>query len=232
MSYYSDFWGSAWRRSNPYGTPGSRSVYTKGYHRGEDIANNGKVADIPALRSGEIIDSGRSNVIGFWVCIKPDAEPNRRDIYCHVYEPSAKRSGRVNAGTIIGRTAGHGENPGTGWTGPHLHFVISTLSHGGFNTSLPDYDPRPVIRACLNASAPAPAPSGSGKKWFDVPKEGQYWYNHYENALNGNYDRNQIMYGGSREVVENPGTGPVRIRANDGSLIWVGTRNNPAKIRG
>ena len=39
------------------------------------------------------------------------------------------------------------------------------------------------------------------------------------------------MYGGSRLVVENPGTGPVKVRANDGTHVWVGTRNNPASIR-
>lgn len=77
------------------------------------------------------------------------------------------------------------------------------------------------------ASSPAPA----GNRYFDVPDGGQYYYYQYENALNGNYDPNQIMYGGSRLVVENPGTGPVRVRANDGSLVWVGTRNHPAQIR-
>ena len=77
------------------------------------------------------------------------------------------------------------------------------------------------------SSSPAPA-----RNWyFDVPDGGQYYYNQYENALNGNYDPNQIMHGGSRLVVENPGTGPVRVRANDGSLVWVGTRRNPARVR-
>lgn len=76
--------------------------------------------------------------------------------------------------------------------------------------------------------SPASAPN---VVYFDVPSSGQYYYNKYENALNGNYDPRQIMYGGSRVVVENPGTGPVRIKANDGSLVWVGTRRNPAKVR-
>lgn len=77
------------------------------------------------------------------------------------------------------------------------------------------------------SSSPTPA----GNWYFDVPASGQYYYNKYENALNGNYDPNQIMYGGSRLVVENPGTGPVKVRANDGSEVWVGTRNHPAAIR-
>ena len=79
------------------------------------------------------------------------------------------------------------------------------------------------------SSAPAPAPAGNW--YFDVPDGGQYYYYQYGNALNGNYDPNQIMHGGSRLVVENPGTGPVKVRANDGSEVWVGTRNNPAAIR-
>lgn len=77
------------------------------------------------------------------------------------------------------------------------------------------------------SSSPAPA----GNWYFDVPDGGQYYYNQYENALNGNYAEDQIMYGGSRLVVENPGTGPVKVRANDGTDVWVGTRNHPASIR-
>lgn len=75
----------------------------------------------------------------------------------------------------------------------------------------------------------APAPAPAKRHLFDVPAEGQFWYNQYANALAGNYDASQIMHGGTREVVEDPGTGPVRIRANDGTLIWVGTRRNPAR---
>lgn len=72
---------------------------------------------------------------------------------------------------------------------------------------------------------------GGGSWYFDVPAGGQYYYWNYDNALNGNYDPNQLMYNGSRLVVENPGTGPVKVRANDGSEVWVGTRNNPAATR-
>lgn len=83
-------------------------------------------------------------------------------------------------------------------------------------------------RVRQGGAVPTPAPAAK-RHLFDVPAAGQYWYSKYENALNGNYDPDQIMHGGTREVVEDPGTGPVRIRANDGSLIWVGTRRNPAR---
>ena len=177
-AYWKDFWGSSWRRTNRYGNPSPSwdpDLYSKGYHRGEDIANRGLSANVPALRTGEIIDSGFSRYTGFWVAIKPDAAPNRRDIYCHMYKQTVKKSGRVKAGQIIGRTAQMWENPGS-ISGPHLHFVISTGSYGGFNTKMPDYDPRPVIKAELAKAAkpskpstpstpkPAPAPAGSASK--------------------------------------------------------------------
>lgn len=152
--YWKDFWGSRWRRSNPYGAPGPTSVYTKGYHRGEDIANGGNTADVPTLRAGEVIDSGRSGVIGHWLCVLPDGAPDERDIYCHMYEPSTIESGHVSAGDILGRTAGWGESPGSGWSGPHLHFVVSNRSDGGYNTSRADYDPNPRIDAALAAETP------------------------------------------------------------------------------
>lgn len=160
-AYWRDFWGTAKRRTNPYGTPGSRSVYTKGYHRGEDIANYGATADVPALRAGEIIDHGRSTMIGYWVCVRPDADPSKRDIYCHMYEKTVQKSGRVDQGEIFGRTAGYRENPGKGWIGPHLHFVVSNLSDGGHNTARADYDPRPIISSALAGSAGSPASNGS-----------------------------------------------------------------------
>lgn len=147
-AYWADFWGASWRRSNAYGEPGPRSLYAKGYHRGEDVANDGDVADVPVLRAGEIIDSGRSGLIGHWVCVLPDEALNRRDIYCHLFEPTSRESGRVAAGDIIARTAGMRESPGA-VSGPHLHFVISDRSDGGFNTDRADYDPRPVIAAAL-----------------------------------------------------------------------------------
>lgn len=116
-------------------------------------------------------------------------------------------------------------NTGTATTGPHVHAYIIVRATGeriSFQEWLDRY---------VNTSKPASTPAPAAKWYFDVPADGQYYYNQYNNALNGNYDKNQLIYSGSREVVENPGTGPVRIKANDGTLIWVGTRNNPAKIR-
>lgn len=81
-------------------------------------------------------------------------------------------------------------------------------------------------------TAPAPAPAAPAREVFDVPGVGQYFYWQYQNALNGDYAANQLLRGGQTlEVVENPGTGPVRVRAADGGLVWVGTRRNPARTR-
>ena len=81
-----------------------------------------------------------------------------------------------------------------------------------------------------NGSAPAPAPADN-TRWFDVPSVGQYYYNQYNNALNGNYDPRQLIPGGTAalRVIENPGTGPVKVDYKGG--VYVGTRRNPAKVR-
>lgn len=69
------------------------------------------------------------------------------------------------------------------------------------------------------------------QKWFDVPDEGQYYYHQYNNALNGDFDENQLIpaSAGSLAVIDNPGEGPVKVAYLDG--VWVGTRNHPAAIR-
>lgn len=131
-------------------------------------------------------------------------------------------------------------NPhGKRWTGePYLkgdYDVLGIESNGAIRIKANDGSTvwvHPSARQNIYyVAGGTPRPSTQNVVYFDVPASGQYYYNKYENALNGNYDPNQIMYGGSRVVVENPGTGPVRIKANDGSLVWVGTRRNPAKVR-
>lgn len=72
----------------------------------------------------------------------------------------------------------------------------------------------------------------ASKTYFDVPAEGQYYYFDLNNAITGNYARNQLIPGstGSLEVIENSGRGPVRVNYG-GRQVWVGTRNNPAQTR-
>lgn len=131
----------------------------------------------------------------------------------------------LSAGQFMGMMGSSGAAQGT-----HLHFELYL---NGVRV-----DPAPYFSVDLpgtgaDTGAPAGNTGGGSGQRFQVPAEGQYYYWQYNNALNGNYDRSQLLRGGqSLEVVENPGTGPVRVRCADGDLVWVGTRNNPAVISG
>lgn len=80
----------------------------------------------------------------------------------------------------------------------------------------------------ISGSAPAP----SKKTYFDVPGEGQFYYNDLNNAVAGRYSRNQLIpaSAGALEVVQNSGRGPVLVNWN-GRQVWVGTKNHPAQTR-
>jgi hypothetical protein len=163
LTHWRDFWGDPADRPNPYGS--LDDIYTEGYHRGEDVSNEGRPEFVPALRAGEIIDWGSSALIGYWVAVKPDVtlfDREERDIYCHMSLNGMRRGGRVERAELLGKTAGWGEFAGSAWRGCHLHFVIAENSHGGFNTRVIDYDPRPVIRAALAGKLDRPAPAGTG----------------------------------------------------------------------
>jgi hypothetical protein len=82
----------------------------------------------------------------------------------------------------------------------------------------------------LNPKKPAAKPPVVKREYFDVPATGQFYYNHYNNALNGNSDRSQLIPGNTKDliVLENPKTGPVKVNWN-GKHVWVGTRRHPAK---
>lgn len=113
---------------------------------------------------------------------------------------------------------------------------MSTGKHNHQEIILPDgtfVDPEVWIPRRGEAPAPAPA-GGGGLGFFDTPSDDrQFYYWHYGNALRGDYASNQwLKPGQALAVVENPGTGPVRVRCADGDLVWVGTRNHPAKVRG
>ncbi len=147
-AYWANFWGNPGRRHNPYGSPGDKGLYAKGYHRGEDIATGGDVANVPALPGGTIVAAGRSRLIGFFVAIVYDLWPTVVFVHCHLFEGTARTGGRVQAGEVFARTAGMGESPGA-IDGPHLHLVATTHSDGGYNTDRPDFDPKPYIEQAL-----------------------------------------------------------------------------------
>jgi hypothetical protein len=84
----------------------------------------------------------------------------------------------------------------------------------------------------LNPKKPAAKPPVVKTEYWDIPKAGQYYYNHYNNALNGASDRSQLIPYSAKtprlRVLENPKTGPVKVNWN-GKHVWVGTRRYPAK---
>ena len=130
----------------------------------------------------------------------------------------------VHAGQPIGLMGSSGATTGT-----HLHFELYLNGKR--------VDPQPYFQTQLpgtgtEAPTPPPAVPSTGST-FTVPGKGQYYYWKYENALSGNYSNNQLLAANQTlEVVENPGTGPVRVRCKDGDLVWVGTRKNPAVVNG
>lgn len=83
-----------------------------------------------------------------------------------------------------------------------------------------------------SSASTASAPVEDVRLWWTVPSNGQYYYNKYENALNGNFDPNQLIpaSAGTLYVVEQPGTGPIKVDWN-GRHVWVGTRRNPLSGR-
>lgn len=169
LEHWRDFWGDKSDRPNPYGS--RDDIYAEGYHRGEDVANNGSVEFVPVLRPGVIVQSGFSPKIGSYVVVRPDETLFRRaefDGYCHLYGPIMLRTGRVEAGDILSRTAGARENPGSSWGGPHLHFTVTEAPAGIYDIGFVDYNPNPVIDAALKGRF-MPAPAGGEDRPLPTP---------------------------------------------------------------
>ncbi len=128
-------WGDQWNLPRP---DGSR-------HRGHDIK---AAADtpVPALRSGVVAALGRSSVLGAYTVVKVGAA---FDFYCHLIRASRPGIGStVTAGqTVVGKIAGADDDPGSAWTGPHLHYGsgASVLSV----TTGPTSDATAIVRGAL-----------------------------------------------------------------------------------
>lgn len=89
-----------------------RASYAAGYHTGDDYAAN-TGASVVAVLSGNVVTNGYSSAYGNWITLRAD---NGRDyVYCHLSR--IVRTGRVSAGTEIGKVGATGNV-----TGPHLHF--------------------------------------------------------------------------------------------------------------
>jgi hypothetical protein len=168
--YWRDFWGNPNHRGNPFGhVPGWG--YHNDFHRGVDISPGGTV-DVPVLRPGIARRLKRWSAVGWEISV--EVGPGDFDIYCHLYQQGAVAAGTyVNAGDRIGRLAGHGEDHGDSWGGPHLHFVNSDHVDGA-NRVYVARNPNPIITATLAGTTPPTA----GTPWVPVPPTPKIGLNH------------------------------------------------------
>ena len=132
--------------------------YTLGYHIGQDIAGGDFLGPVPALRSGFVVESGRSGKIGGYVVVRVGS---LFDTYCHLNSRALPGAGTaILAGGGVAPLA-RSTNPSAGQdytgsasTGPHLHFVVSTQPDTAYNPAPGEpIDPRPIIRSITNGSA-------------------------------------------------------------------------------
>lgn len=197
-------------------------------HRGIDYGwEKARVAEsqkILAAAAGTVIETYTGNGYngGWGRRIRIDHGHGIVSAYSHIRPGGVLVSPgqQISAGQLIAHMGSSGASTGT-----HLHYE---LYENGVRV-----DPEPYFSRDLPGTAVAPAPAGSGSlgQKFSVPASGQYYYWDYNNALEGDFARNQLLRGNQvLDVVSNPGTGPVRVRCADGDLVWVGTRNNPAAV--
>lgn len=198
-------------------------------HRGIDYGHNytEKSMEILASVAGRVLDvyTGSGYNGGWGRRIRIDHGAGVITTYNHIRPGGVLVSPgqQVQAGELIGRMGSSGASTGT-----HLHFELYL---NGVRVDPAPYFDRDLPGIGEASSSGGGAPS-SGQQ-FAVPAGGQYYYWNYNNALTGNYAPSQLLRGGQLlDVVENPGTGPVRVRCADGDLVWVGTRNNPAAVVG
>lgn len=211
-------------------------ITTGSGHRGLDYGYVlGKVQEstkILAAAAGKVISvyEGAGFNYGWGRRIKIDHGHGNVTTYNHIRPGGVlvEVGDTVKAGDLIGLMGSSGASTGT-----HLHFElyingVRVDPAPFFSKHLPGTEPEDTTKP-----KPATSSSGSSLGTFKVPSNGQYYYWHLENALEGDYARNQTLRGGQTlTVVENSGKGPVRVRCADGDLVWVGTRNNPAKVTG
>ena len=201
-------------------------------HRGIDYgwqtANPAETQKILAAAAGKVIEvySGNGYNGGWGRRIRIDHGHGNVTTYNHIRPGGVLVSvgQSVNAGDLIGLMGSSGASTGT-----HLHLELYV---NGVRV-----DPAPYFSKDLPGTGNEGSTGGGsnvpGGATFSVPAGGQYYYWKLENALIGNYASNQLLRGGQTlEVVQNSNQGPVQVRAADGDLVWVGTRNHPAAING
>jgi Peptidase family M23. len=148
VSYSPDRWGRAYGYPDP--------IYTKGYHRAQDLrtlsadGNYSVVDEVISLSAGHVANIGYGSQVGWVVTVDTGRARGRFEHHSHMADTVGVGTG-VDAGTRLGRNAGHGEDTGSSWSGPHDHFLITDYIDGAWNTDRPEYDPIPFINEAIGA---------------------------------------------------------------------------------
>ena len=140
-------------------------------HRGQDIrklndAGTGSVAtQVLSLSAGKITHQYAAAATGREIVVDTGRERGRYEIHCHsAWFPGVGVT--LDAGSVVTENATAAQQPGTGWDGPHDHFVISDYPDAAHTPSRPVYDPRPFILSALATVA-----GDTGRPFTPQPKE-------------------------------------------------------------
>ncbi len=173
-AYAQGRWGRAfgWRPA-----AGQVNPYTiSGYHRGQDIRQMDPsesysiVSDVLSLSSGVVSHTYNSTSTGREIVVDTGRKLGRYEIHCHNAPGGVAKGTRVEAGAWLARNATAAQQPGTAWSGPHDHFVISDYPDAA-HANRPVYDPRDFIRTALVTASAAGAAAGGAARPFTPESE-------------------------------------------------------------
>ncbi len=173
-AYAQGRWGRAfgWRPA-----AGQVNPYTiSGYHRGQDIRQMDPsesysiVSDVLSLSSGVVSHTYNATSTGREIVVDTGRKLGRYEIHCHNAPGGVAKGTRVEAGAWLARNATAAQQPGTAWSGPHDHFVISDYPDAA-HANRPVYDPRDFIRTALVTASAAGAAAGGAARPFTPESE-------------------------------------------------------------
>ncbi len=150
------------RMGRPYGwrpPAGEPNPYTiSGYHRAQDVRKTDPtgaysvVTDVVSLSAGRISHVYTAASTGREVVVDTGRARGRYEIHCHNAPGGLGVGTVVAAGDRIARNANAKQKPGSAWSAPHDHFVISDYPDAA-HSDRPTYDPRVFIAAALAQTA-------------------------------------------------------------------------------
>lgn len=124
--------------SNPFGARGK--YYGAAGHRGADFrADAGDIIYSPV--SGTVVAVGKTKALGTYVVV--EVAPGWFFGWAHVINPPPVGL-TVKVDDAIANVAGEGDEPGSSWSGPHIHTSYSTNRLGIISGAVAD--PVPFIR--------------------------------------------------------------------------------------